>query len=100
MKTHSYHILYLFRLIDNEEAVEKVEEDDENKDGKVTFAEIAKKHYGYTEEDLIKLKEEHGDDLEKSEGDEEEIEILKVFLAKLFNIYFLQYVNLSILVIK
>jgi len=45
-------IIQSFQLLDREEALDKFKDDDENKDGKVTFAEIMGKMYGYTEEDL------------------------------------------------
>ena len=47
----------LFSLVDREEAAEKFQEDDENKDGKITFEEIVHKQFGYTAEDLKDLKE-------------------------------------------
>ncbi|CAG5127492.1 unnamed protein product [Candidula unifasciata] len=49
-------------MLDREEAMEKLEDEDENGDGKVTFAEILQKQYGYTEEDLADVQKEEEED--------------------------------------
>jgi Ca2+-binding EF-hand superfamily protein len=51
-------VLESFRMLDSEEAMEKLEDEDENKDGKVTFAEMLHKQYGYSEEDLADVQKE------------------------------------------
>ncbi|CAL1532728.1 unnamed protein product [Lymnaea stagnalis] len=63
-------ILQSFRMLDREEAMEKLEEEDENGDQKITFAEILHKQYGYSEGDL--------DDMLKHEMDEEETDVYQV----------------------
>ncbi|XP_055886146.1 reticulocalbin-2-like [Biomphalaria glabrata] len=56
-------ILQSFRMLDREEAMEKLQEEDENGDKKVTFAEILGKRHGYGEEDLPLLENyERGDE--------------------------------------
>ncbi|GFR89648.1 reticulocalbin-2-like Protein [Elysia marginata] len=58
-----------FRMLDKEEAMEKLEEEDSDQDGKLTFDELLDKQYGYTREDVEKLKAgEHGDDEEDVYG--------------------------------
>ncbi|XP_059140269.1 reticulocalbin-2-like [Physella acuta] len=60
-------ILQSFRMLDREEALDKLKDDDENGDGKITFGEILHKQFGYTESDLADLenieKEEEGTDV-------------------------------------
>lgn len=60
-------VMQSFRMLDAEEALDKYKEEDEDKDGKVTFAEILHKQYGYKEEELKEL--------EKMESEDEESEI-------------------------
>ncbi|BFZ16744.1 hypothetical protein BsWGS_19784 [Bradybaena similaris] len=55
-------VLQSFRMLDREEAVEKLEDEDENGDGKVTFSEILQKEYGYTEDDLADVQKEEQED--------------------------------------
>uniref|UniRef100_A0A0B7B4B9 Reticulocalbin-3 n=1 Tax=Arion vulgaris TaxID=1028688 RepID=A0A0B7B4B9_9EUPU len=55
-------VLESFRMLDREEAMEKLEDEDENNDGKVTFDEILHKQYGYSEEDLEDVQKEAEDD--------------------------------------
>ncbi|RUS85153.1 hypothetical protein EGW08_007057 [Elysia chlorotica] len=58
-------IMESFRMLDKEEAMEKLEEEDGNSDGKVTFEELLDKQYGYTMEDVANLQAgEHGPDEE------------------------------------
>lgn len=49
-------------MLDREEAVEKLEDEDENGDGKVSFSEILQKQYGYTEDDLADVQKEEEED--------------------------------------
>lgn len=51
-----------FRMLDKEEAMEKLEEEDSNADGKLTFDELLDKQYGYTREDVENLKTGDGDE--------------------------------------
>ena len=43
-------------MLDKEEAMEKLEDEDGNADGKLTFEELLDKQYGYTMEDVSRLK--------------------------------------------
>ena len=52
-------------MLDKEEAMEKLEEEDANGDGKLTFEELLDKQYGYTMEDVANLQ------AGKSDADEE-----------------------------
>ncbi|KAH9523717.1 Reticulocalbin-2 [Bulinus truncatus] len=73
-------ILQSFRMLDREEAREKLEEEDENGDKKVTFGEILKKRHGYGEDELPLMeqyeKDEEGSDVIELIGDDK-----KRFLA-------------------
>lgn len=59
-------------MLDREEAMEKLQEEDENGDKKVTFAEILGKRHGYGEEDLPLL--------ENYERGDEDVDVLEVTL--------------------
>jgi len=63
-------IIQSFQLLDREEALDKFKDDDENKDGKVTFAEIMGKMYGYTEEELK--------DVENAEKSEDDADVMQM----------------------
>jgi len=55
-------IMSSFAIVDHEEATERLTEDDINKDGKVTLAEILEKQYGYSEADIAAFEKDAKED--------------------------------------
>jgi len=68
-------ILHSFSIVDREEAAERMAEDDGNKDGKVTLAEIYDKQYGHTLEEVEEMQKEG-----TKPSDEAEMDVLDVIL--------------------
>jgi len=62
------------RLLDEEEALEDLEDNDEDKDGKVTWEEYLKTHYSYSKEEIAEMRR-------KDQEEELQFLVVKSFLT-------------------
>ncbi|XP_052775237.1 calumenin-like isoform X1 [Mya arenaria] len=57
-------IMMSFKLLDEEEAVEDLEENDQDGDGQLTWVEYLKGHFAYTPEDIKEMRKNGRDDIQ------------------------------------